>query len=68
MLSQRKKVAPAKKSRGKKKVAPAKKSRVSVKKVAPEEKKIRAKGKKVFARMKKRIHLQCEAVRTRVWH
>ena len=46
MLSQRKKVAPAKKSRGKKKVAPAKKSRVSVKKVAPEEKKFVPKVRK----------------------
>ena len=48
-----------KKSRQQKKVAPAKK------KVAP-EKKSRAKGKKVFTRMKERIHLQYETVRTRV--
>ena len=69
---QRKKVAPAKKVALTKKCRASKKSRASKKKsrqqkkrVAP-EKKSRAKGKKVFTRMKERIHLQYETVRTRV--
>ena len=53
---QRKKVTPAKKS------SASKKSRARRKKIVP---KVR---KKVFARIKKRLHPQYEAVRTRVWH
>ena len=63
-MRQQKKSHQQKKSRQQRKVAPAKKV-APVKKVVS-AKKSRAKGKKVFVRMKKRIHPQYEAVYTRV--